>query len=374
MDSQTITKRLIDGLNSSELLPKGLRADVIKSEYRLALPEGQVGIDLIVEFTVGPDNLRVGAAIECKSRVSPLEVQLVAQRLKRTSEALRTLFPPTAPAPSLMIAAPYISESTQNACKAQGLGYIDLNGNFYVSSNGIHFDIFKPSKQFKPEQGLKGVYSGKSRRVLRALLCQPGKRFRLEGIAKEADTSVAQVSYIMRRLEEDRFVERDRSGTVLMKPGKLLKALAIEASNDYRRNRKISYVISYDESLSTINHLVNYCNSKSIEYAFTLFSGLENYEQQVLENVSAVYVSTDPQKIVEDMRFPVASKGANLYIMQPPPPDDTTKGGTFYMPRLLANGRKAVNLVQAYIDFTYYPGRGEEQAQYIFERLLGFTE
>lgn len=374
MDSEAITKRLIDGLESGELLPKELRAKVVKSEYRLALPEGQMQIDLIVEFAMGTGNLRVGSAIECKSRVSPLEVQLIAQRLKRTTEVLRTLLPTMASEPCLMIAAPYLSESTQDACKKLGLGYIDLNGNLYLASNGIHFDIFKPSKQFRPEQGLKSIYSGKSRRILRTLLCQPGIRFRLDNIARDADTSVAQASYVMRRLEEDRFVERDRSGTVLMKPGKLLKTFATEAKNDFRKNRKISYAISRDDSLSALNRLENYCNSKSIKYAFALFSGLESYERQVLENVSAVYVSTDPQKIAEDMRFPIASKGANLYIMQPPPSDDTAEGGIFYRPRILANGIKAVNLIQAYLDFTYYPGRGEEQARYIFERLLGFTE
>lgn len=374
MESEILTKRLIAGLESGELLPTGLRAKVIQSEYRLALPEGQIQVDLIVEFAIDSSNLRVGSAIECRSRVSPLEVQLIAQRLKRASEALRLILPTVTLAPCLMIAAPYLSEATQDACKTLGLGYIDLSGNLYLASNGIHFDILKPSKQFKPDHGVKGIYTGKSRRILRTLLCQPGQRFRLENIATEAHTSVAQVSYVMRRLEEDRLVERDKSGTILTKPGKVLKTLATEAANDYRRNRKISYAISADNASSTLGRLVNYFNARPIEYAFTLFSGLENYEQQVLENLSAVYVSIDPQQVTEDMRLPISSRGANLYIMQPPPLDDTAMGGVFYKARVLANGTKAVNLVQAYLDFTYYPGRGEEQARFIFDRLLGFAE
>jgi hypothetical protein len=374
MESMMLANRLVEGLESSQLLPSGLRAKSLQANYRIPLPEGLFEVDLIIEFSLQPEGIRVLSAIECKSRLSPMDVQLAAAQLRRIKEKLRDFMPGEQKEPCLMVAAPYISESTQNACKQLGLGYIDLNRNLYLVSDGIHIEISRPAKEFKPEQGIKAPYFGKSRRIVRVLLSHPAKQFKLDELAQEAGTSISQASYVVRRLREDRFLEKNESGVLLTKPGKLLKTLAAEAQRDYQKNRKIFFTISADDTASTIRRLANYCDQKQLDYAFALFTGLEKYEQNVLESVNAIYTSADPYRIAEEMRFPFASKGANLYIMCPPLSDNTSEGGVFYQTRRVATEVRAVSLVQAYMDFTYYPGRGEEQARYIFERLLGFTD
>src|ERR1700730_6563218 len=374
MECMIVSNKLVEGLQSSQLLPKGLRAKSLQSNYRLSLPEGAFEVDLIIEFSFQPEGIRVVSAIECKSRLSPQEVQLAAVRLRRIREKIRDFMPSGQKEPCLMVAAPYISQSTQDACKEVGLGYIDLNGNLYLAQDGIHIDISKPAKDFKPEQGIRTAFFGKSRRIVRVLLSNAAKQFKLGDLAQESGTSIAQASHVVRRLREDRFLEKSESGAVLTKPGRLLKTLATEAQRDYQKNRKMFYTISSHNASSTIRRLTEYCEQKRLEYAFALFTGLEKFEQNVLESVIAIYTSADPQRIAEEMRFPFAPKGANLYIMCPPHSDNTHKGGVFYQTRLLTTGVRAVNLVQAYLDFTYYPGRGEEQARYIFERLLGFTD
>lgn len=155
-----LANRLAEGLDSSQLLQSGLRAKSLRANYRLPLPEGLFEVDLIIEFSLQSEGIRVLSAIECKSRLSPMDVQLAAAQLRRIKEKLRDFMPGEHKEPCLMVAAPYISESTQNACKQLGLGYIGLNRNLYLVSDGIHIEISRPAKEFKPEQGLKPLTSG----------------------------------------------------------------------------------------------------------------------------------------------------------------------------------------------------------------------
>jgi NAD(P)-dependent dehydrogenase (short-subunit alcohol dehydrogenase family) len=93
-----------------------------------------------------------------------------------------------------MVAAPYLSESVQARCKELGVGYIDLNGTFALIHNDVYIDVVRPPTTFKNPQGIKNVFSGKSRRVIRVLLANPFRAYRLAELASETQLSVGQVS------------------------------------------------------------------------------------------------------------------------------------------------------------------------------------
>ena len=92
-----------------------------------------------------------------------------------------------------MVAAPYLSDSVQRRCKELGVGYIDLNGNFLLARQGVYVDVVRPATAFKNPQGVKRIFAGRSRRIIRVLLVNPFQPFRLEELAAEAELSVGQV-------------------------------------------------------------------------------------------------------------------------------------------------------------------------------------
>jgi hypothetical protein len=273
-----------------------------------------------------------------------------------------------------MVAAPYISDSVQARCKELGVGYIDLNGTFTLIHHDVYVDIIRPATTFKNPQGVKNVFSGRSRRIIRVLLVNPHQPFRLERLAAETKLSVGQVSQVIRRLQGDDLVERNSDGCLLTKPRKLLRLFAQELKSDYTRNRTVFSGFSEKEPASVAQQLRGICERRDIRHAFTLGSGLESSERNVREQLTAAYINVSPQQLRDDLQVEAVGKGANVLLMTPPDADNTDAGGVFYQSRKLTNELTGVNPVQLYVDFTLYGSRGQEQADFLIEHALGFRE
>jgi hypothetical protein len=370
MASKEIVEKLTAGLVSGKLLPSPLQAKILNTDYRLPMGERDLGVDLIVEFT--KDNETIVAAIECKSALSPILVDSVLYAINRKENPR---FASSFRDAKLMVAAPHISEPLRSRLKEAEVGYIDLNGNFFLSGRGLYIDIVKPAKEYRNPQGTKNIFLGKSRRLLRVLLCNPYKPYRLENLAAQTGLSVSQVFQVFKRLEDYQVIDRTSAGRQLVKPRKLLNLVSAEMSLDYKKHRTMFYAFYEGKSLQTLNEEISdYCERQNIEFAFTLFPGLEPQQRNLVENVTAVYVARDPSDIASELRIPFVSMGANAILMRAPESDNTLAGGVFYAPRRLQSGLKAVSLVQEYLDFTLYPGRGEEQARFLLNEFLGFRE
>src|SRR5438128_2874017 len=57
--------------------------------------------------------------------------------------------------------------------------------------------LVRPATAFKNPQGIKNIFSGRSRRILRALLVHPYQPYRLEQLASDTKLSVGQVSQVL---------------------------------------------------------------------------------------------------------------------------------------------------------------------------------
>ena len=273
-----------------------------------------------------------------------------------------------------MVAAPYISESVQARCKELGVGYIDLNGTFALIHKDVYVDVVRPATAFKNPQGIKGVFSGRSRRILRVLLVHPYQPYRLEQLASETKLSVGQVSQVLRRLQTDGLVVRNSEGSLLNQPRQLLRIFAEELKRDYLKNRNVFSGFSEKEPLSLAHSLSQFCKQRDILHAFTLGSGLESNERNVREQLTAAYIGVSPERLRDELQLEAVGKGANVLLMTAPEADNTDAGGVFYQPRTLTNGLTGVNPVQLYLDFTLHGNRGQEQANFLVEHALGFRE
>lgn len=371
MESANYIRLLADGLSSGKLLPPGIQAKIVAVEPQYTVADRRFSPDLIVEFTAEDSSPKsVQAVIEFKSQLSPMTLEGVVHQVVRFRNELRSqqkfddLYP--------MVAAPYISESVQNRCKELGVGYIDLNGTFGLIRGGLHIDIVRPATAFKSPQGIKNVFTGRSRRIVRALLVNPHQPFRLEHLASETDVSVGQVFHVLKRLEQDGLLERTTEGRALTKPRKLLQVFASEFKSDYAAKRKVFYGFSELPPQEFAASLRDYCQHHNIPCAFTLSSGLEPYERNTRDEVTAAYVSGPSAEIAAQLKVQAVGRGANVILMTPPDTDNNDAGGVFYKTRHLTNGLTGVNPIQLYLDFSLYGGRGEEQADFLVEHSLGF--
>ena len=228
---------LLAGLTSGSLLPPNVRTTTVATQPSFDVAGKRIQVDAIVEFTVANSGHKtIKAVIELKSRLTPMTLEgVVHQVLRHRNELHRLgdyedLYP--------MVAAPYISDSVQARCKELGVGYIDLNGTFALIHNDIYVDIVRPATAFKNPQGVKHIFSGRSRRIIRVLLVNPYQPYRLERLAAETKLS-SHVSQVIRRLQDDDLVDRNSDGCLLTKPRKLLRLLAQELKSDYTQNRTV---------------------------------------------------------------------------------------------------------------------------------------
>jgi hypothetical protein len=174
---------LLEGLESGRLLPPTVHAKALSVDRMFELPgQDKIQPDAIVEFTVDrPHPTSITAVIELKSRLQPMALEGVIHQVLRyrnglhRSGAYQDLYP--------MVAAPYISESVQARCKELGVGYIDLNGTLSLIYKDVYIDVVRPATAFKNPQGIKNIFSGRSRRILRVLLVHPYQPYRLERLA-----------------------------------------------------------------------------------------------------------------------------------------------------------------------------------------------
>ncbi len=98
-----------------------------------------------------------------------------------------------APSAFSVFIAPYLSPEAAEMCRAQGVGYLDFAGNCHLAFGGVYLHVEgkpNPAAQSRP---LRSLYQPKAERVLRVLLTQPAKMWRLQALADEASVSVGQV-------------------------------------------------------------------------------------------------------------------------------------------------------------------------------------
>lgn len=364
---------LREGLESGTLLPSGVHAQTLATERTFQIAGQKIQPDAIVRFTASrPLPRSITAIIELKSRLSPMGLEGVIHQVIRYRNELhrsgeyQDLYP--------MVAAPYISESVQARCKELGVGYIDLNGTLALIHKDVYIDVVRPATVFKNPQGIKNVFAGRSRRILRVLLVHPHRPYRLERLAAETRLSVGQVSQVARRLQDDGLVERNSEGLFLTRPRKLLRLFAQELKADYTQNRMVFSGFSEKHPALLSQLLTDICARREIRHAFTLGSGLESNERNVREQLTAAYVSVSPEQLRAELQLDAVGTGANVLLMMSPETDNTDAGGVFYQPRTLTNGLSGVSPVQLYVDFTLHGSRGQEQANFLMEHALGFRD
>ena len=373
MTESVFERQFKDRLESGKLTPAGVRARTITMHTVFENPDSRAEVDAVVEFSFDHlPNRVVKAVIEFKTRLTPMVLEGAIHQILRYRNELRKtdrsedIYP--------MLAAPYVSESVQQRCKEVGVGYIDLNGTFAIIHQDVYVDVVRPATEFKNPQGIKNIFSGRSRRVLRVMLAHPYVPFKLSDLASKAAVSVGQVYQVTNRLQEQGYLERTPQGRHIVRPRKLLRDFAQQLKSDYVTNRKVVQAFSELPPKNVTDSVTELCVRRGIQFAFTLASGLEPNERNVRQELTAVYVDVPAAELQVELRLEMVGRGANVIIMTPPEADNTTAGGVFYDRRTLSNGLVGVNPVQLYIDFAIQGGRGEEQAEFLLEHSLGFPE
>lgn len=345
-------KLLLRGLaRLDELLQQASASIKLQPE---ATPPDAEGLDLVLKATLvtGEDcHLLMSAQTSAEPR-------RIRQSLVQLQTATRVF-----PVSYGIIIAPSISERARKICEENGVGYVDLLGNAFVKFRGIFIKTAASKKPVRKPGRPKSLFAPISTRVVRALLIDPPRHWKLSELATAAHVSFGHIHKVKQELLNQEFIEVDQDKRFFLKdPSGLLNAWR-EAY--IFENSQGSSLFTLDKIPAIEEKIKQYCDSKKLRYAFTLFSGASKLAPFVRQNVVAFYFSGDKELLQKELNLKPVESGANVLLIAP------YDEGVFLGLREI-QGHTIVNPVQLYLDLFSYGGRGREQAEFIREKLLGF--
>jgi len=321
-----------------------LRSSVMQASLR------GVDVDLLLELKIRDNPKKV--IVEVKSLGEPRIIRAAIQQLREHLYRIEGAYP--------MVAAPYISDDTARVCKKNGVGYIDLAGNFSFNFDEIYIERKNYPNPAIEKRQARSIFSPKASRLVRVMLTNPGRSWRVQELAREAQVSLGLASRLKERLLGLEYAVEKEDGVTLSRPGELLEQWANNYS--FRKNKVYDY-FSLDEIRKSERRLSQYCERRSIPYGLTLFSGAALVAPYMRYTRGFAYVGNNIQEVADSLGLKQVSSGPNFSILEP------YDAGVFYGSREI-DSVKVVSDVQLYLDLVGFKGRGEESAEFLFEQRI----
>ncbi len=137
---------------------------------------------------------------------------------------LRNYVAQRAPLATPVFIAPYISPAVRQLCEDKGVGYLDLEGNARIAFGGVFIERMVTDKPAAEQRELKSLFRPKSAQVLRAMLREPGRAWRVTELSEISGVSLGHVSNVRTGLIDREWARVSDDGLVLSKPDALLDA------------------------------------------------------------------------------------------------------------------------------------------------------
>ena len=166
-----------------------------------------------------------GAPRFVRSAVYRLESCVVHMRQRVEEYGAKQLIP--------MLVSPYLSPESRAICCDHDVAYLDLEGNARLVFDGVYLERSVPYKPKFETRALRSIFTPKAAAILRALLREPDRPWRVTDLAAKANASLGHVSNVRKALLEREWIDRRHDGVVLTQPNALLQTWR----ENYRRPR-----------------------------------------------------------------------------------------------------------------------------------------
>jgi len=319
---------------------------------------GDVRCDAIFRAT-SPD-IKLVLGIDVKARVTPQTAQSICERLRRLpADMIGVIYSP--------VISPRVAEILDEA----GVGRVDEAGNCRLRSARHRLLIDRRGRHAprRLPQGAADPFSPKSSRIVRAMLSEPAKGWKVRELADHPDVKVSPglVVKVKRTLVEESYAVEQEGQLFLRDPVALLENWA----QNYPGPAEQVPMYFLGETRVAEEAVARWCHDHDLRYALGGHSAAWRLAPEVRYSVAAVYVeergfSPDVfDKLAKYKGGKRVETGANLLLWRPF--DQSVLAGS----RLEgAPGLQVTSAIQTLLDLKKLAGRGEEAAAAVYERLL----
>ena len=121
-----------------------------------------------------------------------------------------------------LLIAPFLSPASQALCKEHKVAFLDQQGNARLVFDGVFIERVAAGKPASVRRDLKSLFTPKAAQVLRLLLRDPWRPWRVTELAGKAEVSLGQVSNVRRGLLDREWATVTEEGLALKDPDALL--------------------------------------------------------------------------------------------------------------------------------------------------------
>ena len=157
-----------------------------------------------------------GAPRHVRSGVYRLESCVARMRASTEANRGRRLIP--------MLVSPYLSPESRAICTAHDVAYLDLVGNARIAFDAVYIERAVGEKPKSESRALRSIFTPKAAAILRVLLRDPTRAWRVTELAAQAHASVGHVSNVRKALLDREWMEDRDDGAVLVRPDALLRS------------------------------------------------------------------------------------------------------------------------------------------------------
>ena len=123
-----------------------------------------------------------------------------------------------------MLVSPYLSQESRSLCCSYEIAYLDLYGNAYLAFGPVYIERSVPGRPKPEARAQRSLFTPRAGAILRVLLRDPARAWRVTDLAEAANASLGHVSNVRKTLFEWEWADTRDDGLVLFRPGALLKS------------------------------------------------------------------------------------------------------------------------------------------------------
>ncbi len=261
------------------------------------------------------------------------------------------------------VAGRFFGERARQVVKEEGVGLMDLAGNFYFKQGDTYVEKIVEKNPFSQKIVLKNLFSPVSSRITRVLLTDPNKTWLLGELSQEAKVSLGQTHKVIDRMVEEEFIGRNEDVKLTLKNTAALFEAWKKIYPTYQQQKFtfFSYRQGYMAILASVLE-----NSGNRPFALSFFSGADLVAPFIRGITRVQFYVQQPADIEQwkkTLELQEIESGGNVELYVP------YDEGVFYKKRMISSPAvgnvPVVSNIQLYMDLFTNPGRGVEQAEHL---------
>ncbi|KGS47654.1 type IV toxin-antitoxin system AbiEi family antitoxin [Burkholderia pseudomallei] len=264
--------------------------------------------------------------------------------------------------------APYISPAVRQMCEEKGVGYLDLEGNARIAFGGVFIERAVADRPAAEQRELKSLFRPKSAQVLRAMLREPGRAWRVTELSEISGVSLGHVSNVRTGLIDREWARASDDGLVLTEPDALLDAWR-ESYAAPAGERLCFYTPLHGSALEDAARSALRADNSSGRATFASFSAAQ-WLSPYARTGSHYFFADDEglRKLKSVLKLTPSSKGENVVVTVP---KDLGLLADTVEP---APGAICTSPVQTYLDLSIAGERGVEAANHLRQERLSWPK